>query len=161
MPNLDAMSPPELLRLHAAISEELRQRGVVRSANNPVGDLAEYLFCRAFGWTQANNSARSADATCADGQLYQIKARRSTSHNGSRQLGALRGLPDGGFDYLAGVIFADDYTVMRAAIIPHATVLANATYHEWTKSWRFMLRDTVWEWPDVQDVTAELRAVAF
>ncbi|WP_066644266.1 hypothetical protein [Sphingomonas sp. CCH16-B10] len=159
--DLSALSPPELLNFHARISEELRQRGIVRSSNNPVGDLAEYLFCRAFGWTQAANSARSADAACADGKLYQIKGRRTTRHNNSRQLGALRGLSDGGFDFLAAVIFAENYTVSRAAIIPHATVLANAKYYEWTKSWRFLLRDTAWEWPDVVDVTENLRRVSF
>ncbi|WP_274875112.1 hypothetical protein [Sinorhizobium meliloti] len=39
----------ELLKLHAAIMEELRNKNVLRSANNPTGDLAEYLFCAAFG----------------------------------------------------------------------------------------------------------------
>jgi len=154
-------TPAELLRLHAAIGEQLRERGIVRSANNPVGDLAEYLFCQAFGWAQAANSAKSADAACSKGKLYQIKGRRTTRHNGSRQLGALRGLSDGGFDFLAGVIFAEDYTVSRAAIIPHATVLANATYVELTNSWKFMMRDTVWDWPETVDATAELRAVKF
>lgn len=38
------LSVAELLVLHAEIGEELRERGVVRSANNPTGDLAEYLF---------------------------------------------------------------------------------------------------------------------
>ena len=159
--DLSALSPPELLNLHAGISEELRQRGIVRSSNNPVGDLAEYLFCRAFGWTQATNSAKSADAACSEGKLYQVKGRRTTRHNGSRQLGALRGLADGGFDFLAGVIFAEDYTVARAAIVPHATVLANASYVELTNSWKFIMRDAVWEWPETLDVTTELRAVTF
>jgi hypothetical protein len=156
-----ALSPADLLRLHAGISEELRQRGIVRSSNNPVGDLAEYLFCRAFGWTQATNSAKSADAACSQGRHYQVKGRRTTRHNGSRQLGALRGLADGGFDFLAGVIFAEDYTVARAAIVPHAMVLANASYVEATNSWKFIMRDTVWDWPETVDVTAELRAVTF
>ena len=35
--------------------EELRAREVVRSANNPTGDLAEYLFCVAFKWKQEGN----------------------------------------------------------------------------------------------------------
>ena len=98
MDNLKQLTPPELLKLHAQVSEELRGRGVVRSSNNPTGDLAEYLFCRAFGWKQAGNSHPNADATGPDGTtLYQIKGRRWTLHNKSRQLGALRGLPDGGW----------------------------------------------------------------
>jgi hypothetical protein len=100
MEPLKHLSPSELLKLHAQVSEELRARGVVRSSNNPTGDLAEYLFCRAFGWKQASNSHPNADATGPDGTtLYQIKGRRWTPHNKSRQLGALRGLPDGGFHF--------------------------------------------------------------
>ena len=96
------LTPTELLALHAEVAEELRERGVVRSSNNPTGDLAEYLFCRAFDWAQADNSHPSADATGEDGTLYQIKGRRWTRHNKSRQLGALRGLSNGGFDFLCG-----------------------------------------------------------
>ena len=84
------LSVAELLVLHAQIGEELRERGVVRSANNPTGDLAEYLFCRAFGWQQAPNSERGYDATGADGTRYQIKGRRIHHRNKSRQLSAIR-----------------------------------------------------------------------
>jgi hypothetical protein len=160
MQSLGDLTSMDLLRLHAGISEELRQRGIVRSSNNPVGDLAEYLFCRAFGWTQAANSNRSADAACAKGTIYQIKGRRNTRHNESRELGALRALPDGGFDFLAGVIFAADYSILRAAIIPHGLVLANSAYVDRTNAWKFILRDAVWGWPGVSDVTSELRAVS-
>ncbi|WP_260580854.1 hypothetical protein [Sphingopyxis sp. PET50] len=155
---LSSLAPPELLRLHASIGEELRNRGIVRSSNNPVGDFAEYLFCKAFGWTQAGNSAKSADALCSAGRLYQVKSRRPTRHNSSRQLSAIRDLDKGGFDYLAGVIFSEDYSVERAAIIPYDLVLANASYVERTNSWKFYLRDSVWDWPDVEDVTTQVRA---
>ena len=37
----------EILRLFVEIPTELRRRGVVRS-ENITGDLAEYLFCKAF-----------------------------------------------------------------------------------------------------------------
>ena len=162
MDDLRSLTPTELLKLHSKVSEELRERGVVRSSNNPTGDLAEYLFCRAFGWKQAGNSHPNADATGPDGTtLYQIKGRRWTQHNKSRQLGALRGLPDGSFHFLAAVLFAPDYSVERAAIVPHATVHTNSVFVRHTNSWKFMLRDTVWTWPDVQDVTEQLRSVTF
>lgn len=159
--DLSRLPASGLLGLHAALGEELRRRGVVRSSNNPVGDFAEYLFCKAFGWTQAGNANKSSDAICSEGTLYQIKSRRPTSHNPSRQLSAMRGLDRGGFDYLAGVIFAEDYGIARAALIPHALVLENAVYVDYTKSWKFYLRDTVWEWQGVEDVTARLQAVSY
>jgi hypothetical protein len=154
--DLRRLSPPELLALHAGISEELRQRGVTRSSNNPVGDLAEHLFCRAFDWSLAPNSMRDTDATDAVGARYQIKGRRLTRHNQSRQLGALRDLPMQRFDMLAAVLFAEDYRVLRAALVPHGVVSKLATRVERTNSWRFILRDTVWAQPGVNDVTAEL-----
>lgn len=154
-----APSSTELLKLHADIAEELRARGILRSANNPTADVAELLFCRAFGWAQAAPSHPSADATCSEGKLYQIKGRRLGSLRGSRQLGALRKLSDGGFDYLAAVLFHPDYSVARAAIIPHELVLKNSTYVRHTNAWRFMLHDASWTWPSVRDVTEELRAV--
>jgi hypothetical protein len=161
MIDIDDLSPIDLLALHARVAERLHKCGVVRSANNPTGDLAEYLFCRAFGWKRTGPSHPAADALSADGKTrYQIKGRRWTQYNKSRQLGALRGLPDRGFDFLAGVLLREDYLVERAAIVPHALVLKNATSVEYTNSWKFMLRDDVWTWPGVEDVTNRLRAVA-
>lgn len=148
----------QLLKLHAEIGEELRSRGIVRSANNPTGDLAEHLFCTAFGWKQAPNSERGFDATGPDGKRYQIKGRRVHRRNPSRQLSAIRDLAGGRFDILAGVIFDDDFRVVRAALIPRVQVETRSTYIAHTNSHRFMLRDDVWLEPGVQDVTAEVAA---
>lgn len=156
--DLDQLSVPELLSLHAQIGETLRERGIVRSANNPTGDLAEFLFCKAFGWEQAPNSERGFDATSADGIRYQIKGRRVHRRNKSRQLSAIRDLSGGHFDVLAGVIFDDEFRVTRAALIPLDLVKLQATYVAHTNSSKFMLRDEVWNEPDVEDVTAEIQA---
>jgi hypothetical protein len=75
-------------------------------------------------------------------------------------MSAIRDLPGSHFDVLAGVLFNEDYTVMRAALIPHAVALERATFVERTNSRRFLLRDDVWNAPGVRDVTAELRAVS-
>lgn len=159
MEKLDKLTPRELLALHAAVSDELRRRGVTRSSNNPVGDLAEYLFCRAFNWNQAPNSMRDADATDEAQLRYQIKGRRVTARNSSRQLGALRNLPERRFDFLAAVLFQESYRVQRAALVPHALVLELAKRVEHTNSWRFMLSDNVWLASGVVDVTSKLQLV--
>ncbi|WP_299481974.1 hypothetical protein [uncultured Roseibium sp.] len=157
MENLRAKSILELLALHVAIMEELRSRKVLRSANNPTGDLAEYLFCRAFGWAQADNSVKALDATSDDGTRYQIKGRRIHRRNKSRQLSSIRDLD--GFDILAGVLFDDDYRVFRAALVPVAIVREQSDYIEHTNSHKFLLRDAVWDLPGVVDVTERLRNV--
>jgi hypothetical protein len=150
----------DLLKLHAEIGEELRARGILRSSNNPTGDLAEHIFCKAFGWTRFGNANASVDAIDVDGRRYQIKARRLTRHNGSRQLSALRELSEGHFDYLAGVLFSEDYLVLRAAVIPHGVVFERATFVSRTNSHRFLLHDDIWEASGVRDVTAELKCVS-
>ncbi|XHC09066.1 hypothetical protein ABWH98_16115 [Labrenzia sp. ac12] len=158
MADLADMTVAELLAAHAQVGEELRARGVVRSANNPTGDLAEYLFCAAFGWTQAPNSERGFDATGADGVRYQIKGRRVHRRNPSRQLSAIRDLAGGHFDVLAGVIFDDDFRVVRAALLPRGVVEEQSTYVAHTNSHKFILRDDLWDVPGVRDVTTEVAA---
>jgi hypothetical protein len=78
MTDFASLPPPQSLLLHAQLADELRARGILRSANNPAGDLAEYLFCKAFGWTPAGNSSPNVDAVAGDGMRYQIKGRRIT-----------------------------------------------------------------------------------
>jgi hypothetical protein len=157
--DFSTMTPLQLLALHAQVSDELRARGITRTSNNPTGDLAEYLFCKAFPWTQADNSKANIDAVGPDGTRYQIKGRRITRFNKSRQMSAIRDLNGAHFDMLAGVLFSEDYTVLRAAIIPRAAVVAHAVFVKHTNSHKFNLRDDIWQAPDVIDVTAELRAV--
>jgi len=159
--NLSDLTPAQLLALHAKLGDELRSRGITRSSNNPTGDLAEYLFCRAFGWTQAGNSYANVDAVASDGTRFQIKGRRLTRHNKSRQLSAIRDLHGGHFDFLAGVLFNEDYTVLRAALIPHSVAIERAKFVKHTISHKFMLRDDIWNADGVKDVTPELQAVTF
>ncbi|MDF3415822.1 hypothetical protein HKX54_15220 [Sulfitobacter sp. M57] len=156
---LKERSVSELLALHAEVSGLLKSSGAVRSSNNPAGDYAETLFCKAFGWEMAGPSIKGYDARDAQGVRYQIKSRRLTETNGSRQLSALRNLQDRPFDFLAGVLFSSDYRVFKAAIVPHRLVLENTRISAHTNSRLFHLRDAVWNWPDVRDVTKTLRAV--
>lgn len=157
MENLNIKSVAELLALHIAVLENLRQRDILRSANNPTGDLAEYYFCAAFGWAQESNSKKAFDAIGDEGVRYQIKGRRVHRRNKSRQLSAIRNLQ--GFDILAAVLFDDDYRIMRAALIPAALVSENSKYIEHTNSHKFLLRDAIWKFPGVEDATERLREV--
>jgi len=151
----------ELLALHVAIKDELRRRGVLRSENSPTGDLAEYLFCKAFGWEQAPNSEKGLDATDVDGKRYQIKGLRLHRRKKSRQLSAIRSLDggDAGFDTLAAVLFNHNYEVMRAALIPVKVVRCGAKRNDHTRSHTFLLQDKVWDVRGVIDVTENLRRV--
>jgi hypothetical protein len=161
MISVSGLPAKQLLTLHARVAEELRSRGITRSSNSPTGDLAEYLFCKAFGWLQAGNSNPNIDAIAPDGMRYQIKGRRITRHNKSRQLSGIRDFQGQHFDFLAGAVFMESYEVFRAAIIPYAIVEARARFVPHTNSHKFILHEDVWNLEGVRDVTAELRSLDF
>jgi hypothetical protein len=156
--DISQLSAIQLLALHTQIGMRLRELGITRSSNNPTGDLAEYLFCKAFGWKQVAKSTAHIDALGVDGLRYQIKGRRVTSQNPSRQLSWLHDLDGEHFDYLAGVLFEKDFNVKRAALIPCAVVRQFSKFVD-PYGYRFVLRETVWDAPGVNDVTNKLRAV--
>ena len=157
---LTQLSPMELLRLHSSAADELKRRKITRSSNNPAGDLAEYIYCSAFDWKQAPASMAAADAVCSQGIRYQIKSRRLTMANGSRQLSAIRNLNEKRFDFLAGVLFDTQYAIQRAAIIPYDVVVGRSSFQGHTNSALFMLAESVWDIEGVVDVTMHLRKAA-
>lgn len=159
-PPLARASIRELLTLHAEVMEELRRREVVRTSNSPVGDYAELLFSTAFGWALETSSAAGHDATDKDGVRYQIKSRRLTAHNGSRQLSFMRRLPEKKFDYLAAVLFDARYQVKRAIILPHEGLEARCRYSKHANGWLLRLEDSCWDMLGARDVTKEISGAA-
>ena len=154
--DLKKVPPAELLRLFSSILEELRERKIIRISNNPVADFAEGLVSHALGLELATKSTKGYDAVDSKGQKFEIKARRPTKHNKSRQLSVLRGLDEKKFDYLAGVLFKEDFSVQRACLIPHDIVLKLADYKQYVNGWILHLRDSVWDEPGVSDITDEI-----
>ena len=65
----------ELLGAYATILGELRLRGLVRTNNAPIGDLAEYACAIVYGGALAPNSEKSYDLVAADGRRVQVKVR--------------------------------------------------------------------------------------
>lgn len=126
--NLASLSISELLKLHAAAIDELRVRGVLRTKNNPVGDYAEWLVSSALNLTLTKNSAAGHDAESSDGKKIQIKGRRITANNRSRQLGVIRNLEKKDFDELIAVIFNEEFDVVEAYLIPHSVISEYGSY---------------------------------
>lgn len=155
--DLPDLSVPELLAAHSALIEELRHRGIVRSKNNPTGDYAEWLVSSKLGLTLETNSAKGFDAVDSSGARYQIKGRRITPDNKSAQLGVIRNLKGDDFDFLVGVVFDKDWTVLRAAKIPHRAVTGLAAFRPHVNGHVMHLRPSVFDEPDVVDVTSALR----
>lgn len=118
-----ALSDEEVGQVWARAMRELRDRDLIRSWNNPVADYAERLAAEELGLDLAPPVAQGYDATDHAGRRYQIKSRRLTPQNKSRQLGVVRKLEQLEFDDLIAVIFDQDLVLLEMWRIPHAVVV--------------------------------------
>ena len=80
--------------------------------------------CREGSLFETLNTSSTAgyDGIDPQGQKIEVKCRRLTRYNNSHQLSAIRNLEKAHFDFLAGVLFNEDFSVMRAALIPSQVV---------------------------------------
>jgi hypothetical protein len=157
--SLPTMGNHEILSLFADIIEELGRRGLTRSKNNPVADYAEHLVCKAFSLTSAEKSTKGYDATDSTGKKYEIKSRRKSPRSNPTRFSAIRDLQHRHFDFLVAVLFSQDFTVMRAALITYDRVLGLTFRQEHVNGWILPIRDSVWSADGVVDVTARLRRI--
>ncbi|WP_373326340.1 DUF6998 domain-containing protein [Cronobacter turicensis] len=155
---LTSLSDLELLSLHSEILTQLRFRGVIRTKNNPVGDYAEWLVSKALGMTLLRNSSAGVDAIDADGMKVQIKARRVTPDNPSRQLSALRNYEAADFDYLIAVIFDETYNVLDAYKIPHEVIRDYARHSDYVNAHIINLKGAILADPRVTSIKENLTA---
>ena len=128
--SLREKSVKELLQLQSSIINELKRRKIVRTKNNPLGDYAEWLVAKGLGLDLATNSSAGYDGIDSEGVKIQIKARRVTPENKSRQLSALRNLEGKDFDQLAAVIFDENYEIIDAVLMSYEVVVEYAKYRE-------------------------------
>jgi hypothetical protein len=122
---LAELSIGELLSLSRGVLGELRARGVIRTANAPTGDYAEWLAARATKVRLDPSSKRSWDLVSEAGERVQVKARVVTeiSRPGQRQLSPFRSWA---FDAALIVLFDERLTVRRAAWLAVEEVRAAA-----------------------------------
>ncbi len=146
-----------LLKAYCEILRELRRRKLIRSTNSPVADVAETLVALALKLQLVEGSTAGYDAIGSDGLRYEIKGRRITSENKSRQLSFIRGLDKDHFDFLVGVLFDEDFQILKACIIPRSIVQKLAKYVKHVNGWRLILADSVWHEAGVQDMSETLR----
>lgn len=118
-PDLDTLSVRELLSLWAASLRELKDRGVVRTFNNPIGDIAEELVALHYGGERGAFSQKTWDVKVGD-ELLQVKALRRTGMRRRRNLSPIRS--DHGYTAVVVVIFSEDLRVEQALRIPREVV---------------------------------------
>ncbi len=131
--NVRQLSVPELLTLSRSVLHELRSRGVLRTANAPAGDYAEYLVAKAYGGQLAPNSEKSWDVRTPDERKLQVKARVVTVGPGTKLFSPFRS-----FEFDAAVLVllrAEDLSVLRAVELPKELVQAHSTYRAHVNGW--------------------------
>lgn len=136
---------------------ELRDRGVVRTSNSPVGDYAEYLTAAAMGLELTANSSSGFDAVGPDGVRYEIKSRRLTSGSSVNRFSAIRNLESKHFDVLVAVLFRDDFAVERAACLPIGAVERLCFWQQHVNGWILPTHASVWHDHAVTDITELMR----
>ena len=150
--NLREQSVKELLLLQSEVIDELKRRKVVRTKNNPIGDYTEWLVAKGLGLELATNSATGYDGIDSEGIKIQVKGRRVTPENKSRQLGAIRNLENKDFDQLAAVIFNENYEIIDALLIPHEVVGEYSKYRNHVNAHIMHLKGNILTDPRVKDI---------
>ncbi len=108
--NADSKSKRELLSDWVAIMRQLRTLGVIRTNNNPIGDIAEAIVCDHYGGERASFSQKGWDVKAPDGELIQVKSRRRTPESNPTVLSPIS---DDEYDSLVVVIFDEDFQVIE------------------------------------------------
>jgi hypothetical protein len=148
----------ELFATYAAVLRELLRRKIVRTANAPAGDYAEYLTAEALGGQLAGNSEKSWDVLTRADRRVQVKSRvvPAPSNAGQRQLSPFRSFD---FDDLVIVLFAADYSVWRAILLPATVAEQAATYSAHVNGHVLFATDALLKDRQAVDLTEKLRAV--
>lgn len=158
--NLKELSVKQLLVTFGDILEELKERGILKTRNNPVADYSEWLVSKSLGFTLQNNSKSGFDAMDSNGTKYQIKGRRLSDVNKSKQLSVIRNLKDNEFDFLIGIIFDKDFAVLEAYKIPHALISRYARFSSHQNGHILQLAGDILSANGVEKIDGELRKAA-
>jgi hypothetical protein len=109
----------ELLADWAAIMRQLRARDVIRTNNNPIGDIAEAIVAIHYGGERGNFSQPGWDIQLPNGERLQVKALRQAGASGRRNLSPIR---DADYDAVIVVLFDEDFRVTEGLRIDRPTV---------------------------------------
>lgn len=100
----------ELLRDWAGIMRTLRARDVIRTNNNPIGDIAEAIVHQHYGGQRGSFSQAGWDVLTDDGERLQVKAIRRLPDTRRRNLSPIR---DRDYDYVIVVLFDENFAIER------------------------------------------------
>jgi hypothetical protein len=148
-----ALSVRQLLATSAAVIDELLHRGLARTRNSPLGDLAESIALRAYGGLLAPNSEKSYDLLADDGRRIQVKARLvDPTDRRTQQFSAFRSWS---FEVALFVLFdARTYDIIWARELSSADVQSLGRRVEHTNSSAVLVKQVESAGQDMTEVIA-------
>lgn len=143
-------STRELLADFAAIMRALRDRGVVRTNNNPIGDIAEAIVAQHYGGERGSFGQSGWDVKLPGGERLQVKALRLAGARGRRNLSPIR---DSDYEAVIVVIFDEDFRVIEGLRIERRTVEELFAHRAHVNGRVITVTAQLRAHPDVQPVT--------
>lgn len=124
----------ELMQIESSIINQLLKRGLVRTRNKPIGDLAEAAVAKSFGGELARNSKGSFDFSVGD-KLVQVKALQVYKGRAKSkfQFSAFR--EPFGFDTCVFVVFDEDAEIQFAYEVTVETIKQLGRFAQHTNSY--------------------------
>jgi len=118
--DLSGLRVRDLLRLEAGVVAELRDRGLVRTNNKPLGDIAEQVVLRARGGALEPNSTKSHDITTPDERRIQVKAMAGRAAGAAAEFSPFRS-PD--YDTAVFLVFdSERFEIEEAYEVPATSI---------------------------------------
>ncbi len=151
LPPLNEYSRQDLLRLYGAVMTTLRERGFVRSGNNPVADEAERIVAQLYGVSLATANTAGHDLVASDGTKVQVKGLRRTQ-SGRRNLSAIR---SDDYNVVIAVVFEADMTLTELWCIPREVVCEKARWSDHVHGYFLSLKKEVREDERVEQIPLE------
>ena len=148
LPRLQDYSREDLLRLYGAVMVALRERGYVRSGNNPVADVAERIVADLYGVSVLTANTAGHDLVTRDGTKVQVKGLRRTQP-GRKNLSAIR---SDDYDVVVAVVFEADMTLKELWRIPRPVVTEKARWSSHVNGYLLSLKREVCEDPRVERI---------
>lgn len=149
MIDLDGLTNRELLELWAQSMRTLRERGVVRTYNSPIGDIAEEMVARHYGGTRGAFDQAAWDVAVGD-ELLQVKACWRAGPASKLGFSPIRHRD--GYTSVVLVVFGADMRVAEAWRIPREVVNELGKFNSHVNGIKIGLTATVRAHPAVERI---------
>ncbi len=156
MLDLSKLTNRELLDAWTGSLDVLYERGVVRTYNNPIGDIAEELVARHYGGTRGAFAQAAWDVAVGD-ELLQVKACRRATPKTNIGFSPVR--HQEGYTALVLVVFTAHMRVEQAWRVPRETVNDLAKRNDHVNGWKLGLTAKLKARPEVEQLQLSDEAI--